>query len=114
MLKYLIPVVLLTSCVFAFAAPYVGWEPPTERENGSEMYLYEIGGYEITTVCDGVEKLFVAPHDAVEVEIDVVGTCQVSAVVYDTDGNYSAPTPVIEAEIKSKPMPPFNLRITYQ
>lgn len=73
------------------------WETPTERENGDNLPLDEIDGYEVRywpsdaeEPMDVRESVIVPDNTAVGYELSVpAGQWDIEVAVYDTDGLYS-------------------------
>ena len=75
----------------------LAWETPTQREDGSSLYIYDIQGYEVKyrNVDDSdYSTLELAMNDSdvinsATVELDGAGVYEFSIAVYDVNGLYS-------------------------
>lgn len=71
---------------------YLSWAPPTKRENGLELFEFEIYGYEIVYSSNQSETTLFAPadqHQDYEIELSREGTYSFQLVTIDQDGNRS-------------------------
>ena len=111
-MRYLLILILLTSCTSAKAETQLNWDRPVERENGEQLFMYEIDHFELSAVCDGKpEQLFLIIGELETITVDSVGTCIFKILAVDTGGLYSVYSDEVTITIKAPPKPPFNLRI---
>lgn len=109
---YLLAVVFLASCTYAQAETVIQWDRPVERENGEQLFIYEIDHFELATVCDGgVEQLIEIIGDVEEITVNYLGECVFRILAVDTNGLRSVWSDSVTITIKSPPKAPFNLRI---
>jgi hypothetical protein len=110
--SYLLIVLLLTSCTYTAASTEIQWDRPVERENGEQLFIYEIDHFELSAVCDGnTEQLFLVIGEAETITDDSVGNCKFKILAVDTNGLYSVYSEEMTITIKTPPKSPFNLRI---
>lgn len=109
---YLLAVVFLASCTYAQAETTLQWDRPVERENGEQLFIYEIDHFELSTACDdGAEQLIEIVGDVEEITVNYIGECVFKILAVDTNGLYSVWSESVTITIKSPPKAPFNLRI---
>ncbi len=82
---------------------YIEWDIPTSRENGEDLDLSEIGGYEILVKTDGQMTATVVLTDQTQAEYLVediaAGRYEVQVATFDSDGLYSDFSPPAYATI---------------
>ena len=111
-MRYLIPlIIILSSCSYVGAETEISWDRPVERENGEQLFIYEIDHFELSAVCDSKpEELFLVIGEAETMTVDSVGSCKFKILAVDTNGLSSVYSDEITIIIKSPPKSPFNLR----
>ena len=108
----LVLAVALTSCVYTEASTDLRWDTPVERENGDQLFIYEIDHFELSIACEGLEEQIVElNNEAISMIVNVVGTCTFKILAVDTDGLASEYTEEKTITIKTPPRAPFNFRI---
>ena len=104
--------VLLTSCVYTEASTDLRWDTPVQRENGDQLFLYEIDRFELSIACDGLDEQIVElTNEAISLIVNVSGTCSFKILAVDTDGLTSQYSEEKTITIKTPPRAPLNFRI---
>lgn len=72
----------------------VQWDAPVERENGEQLFIYEIGGYELSYRLVGAneyQSLLIENGSTIETELPItqVGQYEVRIAAFDSNGLYS-------------------------
>ncbi len=81
----------------------LSWSIPTQRQNGDELLLSELSGYEIAVGCGTEDTIIEVPAGVETYTVPdlAVGSCDFSISAIDTDGLQSPWSDVISAQIKS-------------